>query len=199
MKYLTLVICVALLTSGQTPNSSSPSKCSLTREQAPEIRGIRLGMSAEQLSALFPEDGNRQRIMEAVKQSKLSDNYGVGRLDLRAEKAVANPRLSGTDSITVELLDERVTSFHIFYVGPEWKNVDQFVARLSDALRLSSSWWVPEDELQRSLKCDGFRVDAGAVNGVSRSWVRMQDTSAPLVVENRRETAKEKLRQAFKP
>ncbi len=61
MKYaalLTLLTCVSLVTFSQTPGgSSSPTqKCSLTHAQSPEIRGIRLGMTAEQLLALFPDD-----------------------------------------------------------------------------------------------------------------------------------------------
>ena len=195
---LTFVACVVLLTFSQTPSSSSAvSRCSLTPEQAPELRGIRLRMSPEQLLALFPEDRNQQAITQAIKESKRTDKYGFGRFDLRPDRETANPRFEGINYIAVDLLDERVTSFHIAYVGPEWNTADQFVAKLSDALRLPSSSWERSDDTRQSLKCDGFRVEAYAFS--AQSWVRVHDTSAPRVVEDRREAVKEKKRQAFKP
>lgn len=169
MKYLfllTVVTCFALPTVGQTPSgSSADSRCSLTREQAPEIRGIRLGMSTDQILGMFPDDTNRQRITEAIKDSKRVDS---------------------------------VTSVQIEYAGTEWKTVDQFVAKLSEGLRLPSSSWERGD-LSSHLKCDGFRVEAYAFHGSTQSLVRVRDTAAPQVVEDRREAAKEKARQAFKP
>lgn len=202
MKYvflLTLVACFALPTVTQTPSGSSADlRCSLTREQAPEIRGIRLGTSTEQLLSLFPEEANRQRITDAIQNSKRVDSFGVGRFDLVPDKEVANPKLAGINYITVEVIDERVTSFHIEYAGIEWKTVDQFTAKLSEGLRLPRSSW--ESGVDSShLNCDGFTVEAYASRGSRQSVVRVRDTSAPQVVEDRREAAKEKARQAFKP
>ena len=203
MKYaafLTFVTFVSLVSAVPTlSGSSANSKCSLTRTQAPEIRGIRLGMTTEQLLGLFPEADNRLSITEAINKSKQVDKYGVGRFDLRADQRIPNPRFRGVNYITVDLIDERVTSFHIAYAGPEWNTVDQFVARLSDALQLPNSAWEPGDESRQSLKCDGFVVEAYAFRGSAESWVRVQDTSAYRMVEDRRKAAKEKERQAFRP
>ncbi len=203
MKYqfvLTFVACVALLAVGQTPVASSKdARCTLTREQAPQVRDIRLGMPVAQLLDLFPEDSNRRSITDAIKESKRVDKFGLARFDLRPDNQVANPRLAGVNSITVEMIDERVTAFHVAYAGPEWKSVDQFVAKLSDSLRLPGSSWESTSESQQSLNCDGFRVQAFAPEGSIQSSVLVQDTSAHRVVEDRRETAKEKVRQAFRP
>lgn len=196
---LTSVAYVALLTFSQTPSGpATNAKCSLTRAQAPEIRGIRLGMSTDQLQNLFPEDKNRQRITDAIRVSKLGEQYGVGRLDLHPEKGVDNPRLAGVNYINVVLLDERVTSFHVAYIGPEWKNIDQFITRLSEGLRLPGSAW-EIGSTSGQMKCDGFRVDAYATSGSTESIVRVQDTSTHQIVEARREAEKEKVRQAFRP
>jgi hypothetical protein len=155
-------------------------------------------MTTEQLLSLFPDDFNRERIMGAVKESKRDQKYGAGRFDLRADNEIPNPRFAGVKYITVELLDERVTSFQIAYAGPEWNTVDAFVAKLSEALRLPGESWEPGSD-SRSMKCDGFTVDAYAFGDSSESWVRVHDTSAPRVVENRRQVEKEKERQAFRP
>ncbi len=97
------------------------------------------------------------------------------------------------------MLDERVTSFHIGYRGPEWNSVDQFVAKLSETLRLPNASWEPPAGSQQSLKCDGFVVDAHVATEGFQNWVRVQDTSVNRVVSDRRQQAKDKERQAFKP
>ena len=204
MKYAAVLIfaaCVPILAVSQTlSRSSASSGCSLTPVQSPEIRGIRLGMTSGQLLTLFPEEANRHVITEAVKESQRADKYGVSRFDLRGDNTTVNPRLTGIKYITIELLDERVTSFHISYAGPEWKSVDQFVANLSDVFRLpKAASWEPADESRRSLKCSGFVIDVYAFQDARENWVRVRDTSVPRVVEARREAAKEKERQAFKP
>ncbi len=204
MKYaavLTFAACVALVSVSQTPRGSTVNAgCILTLGQSPEIRGIRLRMTSAQLLTLFPEEANRLGITEAIKRSQRVDQYGVGRFDLQADSKTANPRLTGVNYITVELIDERVTSFHISYAGPEWKTIGQFVAKLSEGFGLpNGASWEQGDESRKSLKCNGFVVDVYAFRGTGENWVRVQDTSAHRLVEDRREAAKEKERQAFKP
>ena len=204
MKYaavLTFAACVALLPVSQTLSSSTAnSGCSLNLVQSPEIRGIRLGMTSEQLLSLFPEEVNQHAITEAIKQSHRVDKYGVARIDLRPDSKTVNPRWTGVNYITIELTDARVTSFHISYAGPEWKTVDQLVAKLSEVFGLPNvASWEPGDESRKSLKCNGFVVDVYAFRSAGENLVRVRDTSAPRLVEDRRKAAKEKERQAFKP
>jgi len=202
MKYATLLIflaCTSLVCAGQTPSPPAKGKCLLTRAEAPEIRGIRLGMTPDQLLAVYPEDLNRLKVSEAIKESKRATNYGVGRFDLRPDRETPNPRFKGLNYITIELLDERVTSFHIGYAGPQWSTADQFVEKLSEALHLPREPWEGRGGVSQSLKCDGFVVNAYASSDTAQNWVQVHDTSAPQVVEDRRQLAKEKERQAFRP
>lgn len=202
MKYrfvLTLIACLSLLTVSQTPGgASAQSRCKLKPAQAPEIRGIRLGMSAEQLLSLFPEGNNQQSINAAIRNAKSVESYGVSRFELRPDSATANPRFEGVNYIQVELLDTRITSFYIEYKGFEWENVGQFVRRLSEGLRLPIEFWDSGDTASY-MTCDGFRIDAYATRGSTQSMVRVVDTSTPQIVEDRRAAAREKGRQSFKP
>lgn len=201
MKYqlvLAFVASVALLTGSQTPSSSSAgSACTLTPEQAPEIRGLRLGMSAEQLLTLFPDEANRRRIIDAVSVSKQPELYGVGNLDLAGSEK-DNPRFAGVNYISIRLLDERVTSFHIGYKPVEWKSVDQFVTKLSEGLRLPKLPWERGNQ-SSVVTCKGFRLEAYAFQSSGESVVRVIDTSVNQIVEARKEVEKEKARQAFRP
>jgi hypothetical protein len=202
MKYLALFVLVSSITTlciAQTPSGSpAKSQCSLTLEQSPEIRGVRLGMSAEKLMAAFPADAHRMAIENALKEAKKADNYGFARANLFAGNSEANPRLSGVGVITVEFLDERITTLHVSYSGPEWKNTDQFIAKLSEAFRLPTvdHWRYEPGANMKSLTCDGFLIQ---VYTGRTSDVMVKASSALQVVNDRREAVKEKERQAFKP
>ena len=202
MKYpfvLTLIACVTLVAAGQTPSgSTAESKCTLTPEQAPEIRGVRLGMSAEQLQSLFPGEANRQSINNAISASKQAGAYGLANTELRPDREAANPRFAGVNYISIGLLDERVVRFYIAYTQVEWKSVDQFVTRLSEGLRLPNVSWEANGQLS-VLQCNGFNVEAYASRGSADSLVRVTDTSVNKIVEDRREVEREKARQVFKP
>ena len=201
MKYLfvlTALACLALPTFSQTPGSSAAkSVCSLTREQGPEIRGVRLGMSMEQLKNLFPQEEARRRIVDAINVSKQDENYGGGRVDIPIDRTDATWK--GVNYLSIRFVDERVTSISISYVGPEWNSVDQFVAKLSAGFRLPGSAWEIREGTYAQMKCGGFKVDAFAPRGSTESSVHVVDIAAPQVVEERREAAKEKVRQAFRP
>ena len=202
MKYLfalTLIACVTLLAAGQTPSGSVPdSKCTLTPEQSPEIRGVRLGMTTEQLQNMFPEEGNLETLNNAIAMAKQAQAYGASSADLRPDRKTANPRFAGLDHITVRLLDDRVITFHVMYSPTEWNSVGQFLARLSEAFRLPRASWELGDE-SGFLKCNGFRVEAWASKNSTHSTVSVRNTSVDNVVEDRKEAAREKVRQAFKP
>jgi hypothetical protein len=190
---------MASLSVGQTPAApAAKQQCSLSLGQSPEIRGVRLGMTADKLLVAFPEIDNRTSIERAVQESKRTYSYGAGTFSLNQDPGAANPKFTGVSRIGVEILDERVTSFYVAYTGPEWKNVEQFIARLSEAFKLpGADSWTPEPgDSNRSLECNGFVIDvhAGGYNSV-----RVRVPSATRIVEDRREAVKEKARVAFKP
>ena len=202
MKYpfvLTVLACVGLLTLNQTPSGPSPNtKCTLTREEAPEIRGVRLNMSTEQLMSVFPDETNRRGITDAIARSKQDEAYGMTYVELRPNPASPNPRFENVNFISVTLLDGRVRSFLVSYGGAEWKNTDQFVARLTEGLRLPDWIWESTGNA-KTVQCNGFRIEAHVTIGARNSAVRVHDPSAQAVVEERREAEKEKARQAFRP
>jgi hypothetical protein len=199
MKYAVLVGLLLWLTTTSLGQTATPP-CSLTRAQSPEIRGVHLGMISDKLASVFPEDENRISIEKAVKESKRADNYGDARFTLQPNKEVANPKFLGVNSISIEILDERIASFQVSYVGPQWNSVDQFIAKVADAFHLpAGSSWASVSEYQKSLKCDGFAISAFVIKGSSNPIVSVGDISTSNVVSDRREAAKEKERQAFKP
>jgi len=98
----------------------NPSKCSLTPAQAPTIRGIKIGMSTEEILSLFPESNQRPDIKAALVQADGYPNYGVASLffQLSGYPSLAKDRFAGIDGISVKLFDGRVAELRVYYAGP---------------------------------------------------------------------------------
>lgn len=196
-----IIVAAALSVAGQTPSNSAPqSGCNLTLAQSPEIRGIRLGMSPEALMNLFPEETYRLAVRRAVEESKQADNYGSGRFNLQPQINVPDSRFTNVYRISIGLLDERVVNFTVEYTSPLWDDVDQFIARLSEAFGLPSAeaWRAAEGEGRKTLICNDFEVQV-SVSTARQNWVRVRNPSTTNIVQARAQAARENERRAFRP
>lgn len=187
----------ALTIQGQTPAPGSP--CRLTPAQAPEVRGIRLGMNTENLRRLFPEENNQASIRGAINISQEPDRFGSSHLDLRPDPTAPNSRFADVSFISIFLLDGQVRGFLISYNKPHWENVDQFITRLAESLNLPrpEAWQAGGSSHQKRLVCDNLQIDvtASALNNT----LYIHDLSMDRVVRERREAARERERRDFRP
>lgn len=204
MKQLLTALIITVLgisTSGQT-QSEAPrgGKCSLTVAQSPAIRGIRLGMSAEEVLGLFPGSSDAPDIRSALARS--DKQFGVARFNVFTHQYASEAGFKGISQFDFEFLDNRLSSLYVGYNGPEWKDVDEFISRLSESLRLPGARdWEPSNlKTLKTLKCAGFeiRVSVGGSDGNS-NFVQVRSLVAEQMVRDRQAEAKEKARKEFKP
>jgi hypothetical protein len=208
------IVLAAIAESAQTPvqphapaQPQNTSKCSLTAAQAPAIRGIKLGMSAEEIVSIFPGSSQRPEIKTALESSEGYPNYGVATLyfQLSTYPTVAKDRFAGIDGISVTLFDGRVAELWVNYAGqdsrprgPLWPNVDEFIAKLSEAYALPAARdWRQVAQDDKVLECSGLNIEATAANGrasVSLRATKSFDTSRERAAED-----EEKIRREFKP
>jgi hypothetical protein len=184
--------------------TSNQSTCNLTISQSPTVRGIRLGMSAEEVFALFPGSAERQDYKDAILSAQVSPNYGVARLYFQpaAYLSPAKERFSGIDSISITLFDGRATEISVAYTGypkgPSWLNVDDFITKLSDAFALPSAKdWQTTGEFSKTLKCSGFEIRALLSN--RNGYMSLSNNSYTETVRQRAAADEERRRREFKP
>jgi hypothetical protein len=171
-----------------------PQICSLNVARAPDINGLKLGMTTEEVLAGFP--GSRD---DAEIHSDLSrpPQYGGTRFIIRPEKFGLKEKFSGIKKITFTFFDGRVSGINAGYDGPEWKNVDEFVAKFSEGKILppANEWQaaVGMDTQLKTLKCSGFELSvfAGGPGG-NINYVQLRDVAAEKELGNRRKKAREK-------
>ena len=194
-----LLLLIAGTLTGQTADQSYTG-CNLAREKAPAIRGVKLGMTADELYALLPAIG------ESYKETMVSAGKfpRFGSVSLNAP-AVDRDRFNGIESVYLQLFDNHLVQYSVYYKGPnsaprgpDWPNSDDLIARFADAYHLPGpANWVG-DSGSKTLRCKGFEVRIGTSSGAQimvrepgNSWVEEQ--------KKRREAFEEQLRRDFKP
>src|SRR5438477_3192728 len=147
--------------SDQTNNSSteqSNTNCSLTMVAAPVLNGLKLGMTPDEVLALFP--GSKEDADVKSNLARPTGQFGVSELIIRPAKFESKEKFAGISHITFNLLDGRVSSFTVGYDGPAYSHVDQFVTNFVKGTNLPppDQWqaYVGMDTQLKILSCKDF-------------------------------------------
>ncbi|HMG74282.1 MAG TPA: hypothetical protein VK582_12340 [Pyrinomonadaceae bacterium] len=184
-------------TPAQTNSADEQDKptCQLTLAGAPDIKGLRLGMTPGQVLALFPGSNEDAEIRSSL--AKPPSQFGVSSFLVRPDKYQSKDNFAGVSQITFTLLDGHVSSFSVGYNGPEYSHVDKFVAKFVEGTSLPAAdqWeaYVGMDNQLKILKCSEVevRVFAGGQGG-NLNYVLMRDLEADRKLKDRRDKARAK-------
>lgn len=180
------------------PNESVPTqdkpKCTLTLASVPVLNGLRLGMTAPEVLALFPGSKEDAAISSAL--AVPADALGTSSLVIRPAKYENKDNFTGISQITFMLLDGRVYNLIVNYNGPQHSHVDKFVAIFIEGTNLppADQWeaYVGMDTQMKTLTCADFevRMFAGGRGG-NLNNVTIRDLEADKKLKARGEKASE--------
>jgi hypothetical protein len=189
----------------QTTNAQvAQSRCDLTEANAPTVRGVKLGMTAEQLLALFPGSGERAEIKDTLNRARTASGDEIVQLSFDPATYSTKDRFAQVDQVSVTLHKGRVVSFTVAYDGPPdgpaWKSADEWAAKLSESFKLpgAQAWsFKPDENPAKVLKCSGVEIEAVVGGGAGSITVR----SANFLKEAQQPSSadQEKKRREFKP
>src|SRR5437660_11276472 len=172
----------------------SNSACTLTMAVAPVVNGLKLGMTPDEVIALFP--GSKDDDEVRTHFSRPPSQFGVSDLIIRPAKFESKDKFAGISQISFALLDGRVSNFTIGYNGPQYPHVDQFVTKFVDGTNLppADQWqaYPGMDTQLKTLTCKDFeiRVFAGGEGG-NLDYVLMRDLEADRKLKDRSKKARE--------
>lgn len=188
----------------QTSPPTTPP-CTLKIAQAPAVRGVKLGMTIEEVLALFPGSAENDRIKSSIAKPDDYPNFGVVAIFVNPGEYSTKNRFAGIADFSFLCLDGRIVEYHVDYQelpgGPIWHRVDDFIAKVADSFKLPPvTNWDRDQNLssRKTLKCDGFQVQASAGYSAGRLTVSTPDLPHKKQQE-RLEAYEEKLRREFKP
>ena len=122
--------------SSQPPSAIPQEKtpCTLTLAGAPVIKGLRLGMTPDEVLALFPGSKDNAEVRSDL--SRPPNRFGGSSFVIRPGEYKSKPEFSEVSQITFSVLDGRISKINIGYNGPEWRHVDKFIEKLVDGTNL---------------------------------------------------------------
>jgi len=181
----------------QTTNATEQEKpkCQLSLAGVPDIKGLRLGMTPDEVLAVFPGSKDDTEIRSSL--SEPPNKFGGASFLIRPEKYESKDKFTGISQITFILLDGRVSEFTVGYNGPEYAHVDKFVAKFIEGTSFPAAeqWeaYVGLDTQMKTLRCAEFeiRVFAGGPGG-NLNYVLIKDLEAEKKLKDRRDKARAK-------
>lgn len=187
--------------STEVNKAAAKAPCKLTTAHAPNVGGVKLGLTPEQILAVFPGSAEDAGVKADV--GRPASQFGSKDFIITPQKFSTKPEFAGVKHIVFNVFDGKVSSFNIGYNGPEWKNIDDFVNQFAGNhfLPNAESWdpFTGMDKL-KTLKCEGFEVAvfAGGKGGNS-NYVKVKDLKAETDLKGRRDKAIEKAMKEAKP
>jgi len=174
LRILLVLLATALSVSAQCTQKMA------TLPAAPELLGFRLGMTHDEIKDLVPQ----------TVFSK-SDHFGVAKTTINPhfDPKIDQKKFEGVRSISLDLLDDRLTSLWIGYDDTyKIKTVDEFVSSISKSLQVSGSWSSWRSRGQQ-LRCADFQLIVSTLAGGPS--LRLLDFAAEDTVAARRQQKEE--------
>jgi hypothetical protein len=160
--------------------SGQCTKKSIELPDAPELLGFKLGMTKEQIKAKVPQT-----------RFGGSDDFGVSKTTINPffDETIDKTKFQSVRSISLDLLDERLTSLWIgFDETFKVQALDHFVKLLSQSLQLNGNWSSYRSRGQQ-LRCADFQLIVTTVAGGPS--FRLLDLAAEETVAQRRQAKEE--------
>jgi|SRR5215813_8013418 len=188
------------------PEPTPPQKptCKLTLAQAPVIRGLRLGMTVDELFAIFPAN-EREEFDRAqkLKSAELPPNYGYTNFQFRLSNYAAKDRFTGIGSLSFGLFDRKVVSIGAGYWNtPQFDRPGQLMEIITRQFGLPEfKDWPGYSEYKNdpSLSCEGFTFQVYAGDAYNGSFsITLTDPAYKKIMEDRRQADRAKKREGFK-
>jgi hypothetical protein len=177
---LLLLVCVASL-------PAQENRCALTLGQSPELGGLRLGMTEEQVRARFK-----------IVEREPADEYGVA--SLRLEPPV-NQSTEAVRDISIELIKERIVSIRLVYrATANAADYRVFTAGVSQSLKLPPAWkrvTVGSMVTEMLMECAGFKISARLI-GAKIPVLYLSALEAEQILSRRQAEKERRLREFFK-
>ncbi len=160
------------------------------------INGLKLGMTTEQVLALFP--GSRVDEEVRLSLSRPPSPLGVSGFTIRPEKYSSKAKFEGISQVMFTLLDNRVSTLYVGYDdSTTWGHVDEFVTKFSRGRKMppAENWepYVGMDTQLKTMRCRDYEITvfAGGSNA-SVNYVQLVDLTARQKLKERRAEAKRK-------
>lgn len=165
------------------------TKCDLLLKDAPVLRGLRLGMTEEELINFFEVSDKKDLVYSYKRDSAVIDNY------IEVSSIVFKKRKDYEDVYKLQLFffDKKIYRIWFSYStnSVSFDNAQQFAKRISETFDLPFTAWEYRDKINGELPCKEFQIGIRS----SSNELILVDKMAEQMIEDR----EEQKRNIFKP
>jgi hypothetical protein len=147
----------------------------------PELLGFKLGMTKEQIKAHVPQT-----------EFGRTDDFGISKTTINPyfDPKIDKTKFEGVRSVSLDLLDQRLTSLWIGYdENFKAKNTDEFVKLITQSMQLPAAAWSSWRSRGQQMRCADFQLIVQTVAGGPS--LRVVDVAAEETVAMRRQEKEE--------
>ena len=170
MKY---VFAVTILITAPGLVYSQQNQCSLRLPQSPAVRGMKLGMTLDEVLAFFPgsreDEYIKNEIANVGSYSGITTlpRFGVVNFSVNPAQYSSKQQFAGIESLSFTFLDDHLVVYSVQYSRPPWPKLDEFVDKVAGAFHLpAADKWTSENALRKNLECDGLSFRRSLKMGV---------------------------------
>ena len=193
---MTFIVTAAVSAAAQ---NAPPPATPCTVKVAPVIRGIKLGMTTNDVLAMFPGSRENEMVKNALTAGENYGSFGVTGFLVFPSQYPTKEQFTGITSANFTFVDGRLVQYGVTYDRPPWPRPADFINKVAAAFKLpTAESWTIDQGVYKALSCDGFKVRTYVNNsGASISVLTSED---PFKIQNERRAAfEEKARQEFRP
>ncbi len=176
--YLALIVTLLL---GFAPSASAQCTKKIAEiPTAPELLGFKLGMTKEEIKAHVPQT-----------EFGKTDDFGVSKTTINPyfDPKIDKTKFEGVRSISLDLLDQKLTSLWIGYdENFKARTIDEFIKLITPSLQLPADWSSWRSRGQQ-MRCADFQLLVQMVAGGPS--LRIVDLGAEETVALRRQQKEE--------
>ena len=162
------------------PASAQCTQKLATLPAAPELFGFRLGMTRDEIKELVPQSVFPR-----------DDHFGIAKTTINPhfDPKIDQVKYNGVRSISLDLLDDKLTSLWIGYdENFKVQTIDEFVKLISESLKVSGPWSSWKSRGQQ-LRCADFQLIVSTLAGGPS--LRIVDLAAEDTIAARRQEKEE--------
>jgi hypothetical protein len=175
-----LLLCTPLLLATFIPTFAQCTKKIAELPAAPELLGLHLGMTRDEIKTWVPQTVFGK-----------TDDFGVAKTTINPyfDPKINQSKFANVRSISLDLLDDKLTSIWIGFDNTfKAQTTDDFIKLVSESLKVPSAWQSGRARSQQ-LRCSDFQLIVSTVAGGPS--FRLLDVAAEDTVATRRQTKEE--------
>lgn len=189
-----------------TPEAQ-PVACVLTRDQAPDIGGLRLGMTVAQVKTLISSVSISPANEDGVSQAEVKSSA--------INQMTTASFFAGAESLNLEFVDGKLSFIRVAYpTTNKWGSKDEFLSTLAPKFQLRGQWqpfydWKiknardAHDLRDLAIECEDFRLSVGigieGLGGDQTPHYELDDMVAARLVKEREAERTRREQQKPKP